>query len=617
MRWRTRARGRRATALAGLVAAALAAAPGTAGADARRLSTMSLEELMNLEVTSVSKRAQKLSRAPAAITVLTGEEIRRAGHESIPEALRMVPGMHVARMGTHKWAITSRGFNGQNGEFANKLLVLIDGRSVYTPSHSGVYWDLQDVMIEDVERIEVIRGPGGTLWGANAVNGVINVITKSARETQGLLVSAGGGNYENVQGAVRYGGMVGEGLAWRFYTRGFRNEAYPTPDGTSDAGDDWAMGRTGFRADWQLSDTDSLTLHGDFFRGELDNRSAYETGSFDSYGGHLFAEWSHRFSERSSLRVHAYYDGMNRKDPLANDLRHTGDFELQHDFMLGSRHQVAWGANYRITTDRIDGELMSFRSPRETNDTKGLFVQDQIMLLEDRLYLTLGSKLEYNDFTGFELQPSARIAWSPNEHNTLWGAVSRAVRTPSRAEDDMRLRLVAGPFSIIEVLGSHHYDSEELLAYEVGYRGALHSKFTIDATAFYFDYDELLTLETGMPYGSGGFLIAPLQFDNNMNGHSYGAELEATWQVLPRWRLSAGYGWFNLALSLDPGSSDPFEPSLEKSSPTHQAFLRSMLDLPYDLELDAMLYYVENLAGKTDSAGDTIGSYVRADLRLG
>jgi iron complex outermembrane receptor protein len=581
---------------------------------------MSLEDLMNLEVTSVSKRAQKLSRAPAAITVLSGEDIRRAGHESIPEALRMVPGMHVARMGTHKWAITARGFNGQNGEFANKLLVLIDGRSVYTPSHSGVYWDLQDVLIEDVERIEVIRGPGGTLWGANAVNGVINVITKSASDTQGLLLSGGSGNYDRFRGTARFGGRVGEKGAYRVYSKGFHGEAYPSPGPRSDGGDGWQQGRAGFRFDWQPTAADSLTVLGELFRADLDNRTTlggFDSGTYDSWGGHLLANWSRQLSERSSIRLQAYYDGMDRKDPLANDRRQTGDIELQHDYLFGERHQLAWGLNYRVTWDRIEGNFMDFGNPREINDTKSFFVQDQVALVHDHLYLTLGSKFELNDFTGFEVQPSARLAWSPNEHHTLWGAISRAVRTPSRAEDDMRLRLPLNFISAFEVAGSNDFASEELLAYEVGYRSSLRSNLTLDATAFYFDYDELLTLEMKPLYVSPPYFVQPLQFENRMNGHSYGAELEASWQVLPRWRLGAGYGWFNLSLSRDPRSTDTFGGPLEHSSPTHQVFVRSLLDLPRHFELDTMLYYVENLSGKVDGAGDPIGSYVRADVRVG
>ncbi|HSJ97719.1 MAG TPA: TonB-dependent receptor, partial [Myxococcota bacterium] len=414
------------------------------------------------------------------------------------------------------------------------------------------------------------------------------------------------------------GGKVGEDAAYRVYSKGFDRQAYPSPDGDgrSDAGDDWSQQRAGFRFDWAPTARDSLTVHGDYYRGDLDNRSVYESGTFGANGGYLLANWSRELSETSQIRLQAYYDGMKRGDPLADERRHTGDLEFQHDIQLWDRHQIAWGLNYRIVNDRIDGRLMNFRDPSETFDTIGFFVQDQISLFANRVQLTLGSKFERNDFTGFEIQPSARLAYSPNEHHTLWAAVSRAVRTPSRAEDDMRLRLLLLPPAAAEITGVDEFHSEEMLAYEAGYRSTLRSNLTLDTTAFYFDYDELSSIETGVLYFDGIQPILPLPFSNQQGGHSYGAELEVTWQALPRWRLGAGYSWFNLMLDPGPDSVDLLGETTEHSNPTHQVFLRSLVDLPRNFELDGMLYYVENLAGQSNG-GDPVGSYVRADLRLG
>ncbi len=603
-------------ALAVVLGLALAGEPARAADPRADLSRLSLEELMEVEVTSVSKRAQKLSEAPAAVTVLTADDLRRSGHTSIPEALRMVPGLHVARIDANKWAITSRGFNGR---FANKLLVLIDGRSVYTPLFSGVYWSVQDVPLEDVDRIEVIRGPGGTLWGANAVNGVINIITKPARDTQGALLSAGAGSHERAFGTARWGGAVGENLHYRLYGRGFDRDAFRT-SGNEEATDGWDVLRTGFRLDWELGDRDTLTLQGDAYDGDAGQGFVFAPGRdrIDLRGANLLSRWTRSHSERSQTMLQAYYDRSEREEGLAGETRDTFDFELQHDFALSDLHQLTAGLNYRVTADRIDGTpFVGFTPDAQTDNLVGAFVQSQRTLVPGRLSATVGSKFEYNEYTGFEIQPTGRLLWTPSERHTFWSAVSRAVRTPSRADTGVSLLLPSDtPGLFLALEGNRRFESENLLAYEIGYRGLLRHNLTVDAAAFYFEYDDLRSLEvTGPPAFSAfpppGAFVAPARFENRLDGHSYGLEFESTWQATQRWKLSAGWTLFKLQLSRDLDSNDPVAEGNEDDSPAHQLHLRSSLDLPGNLELDAAVYYV----GKID--GQNVGSYWRGDLRLG
>ena len=594
------------------------------------LTELSLEELMDVRVTSVSKRAEPISAAAAAVFVITSEDLRRSGATSIPEALRMVPGLQVARIDANKWAISARGFNGR---FANKLLVLIDGRSVYTPLFSGVFWDVQDTLIEDVERIEVIRGPGATLWGANAVNGVINIITRSARETRGGLVTAGGGAEERAFGGFRYGGALGEASAWRVYGKGFERGSGEALTGGAGA-DDWSMQRAGFRVDSALSGGSDLTVAGDLYDGEAGETLTIQSlrapvprtveADQEVSGGYLLSRWQRALSDTSELKVQLYYDRTERSALLIDEDRDTFDAELQHGLAPGPRHRLLWGLGFRRSSDHIRGsEVLTFSSDERTDDLASAFLQDEIALQPDRLWLTLGSKLEHNDYTGFEVQPNLRTVWIPRRHHTLWAAVSRAVRTPSRAEHDLRLDArVLGPGQldprfplpgVVATFGDSDFRAEELLAWELGYRVGLSPGLFFDLATFYNDYDRLRSSRAGEPFvelAPAPHLVVPVLIGNDLEGETYGAELTADWRAGKRWRWSAAYSFLAIRLRQPPGA-DAAGLSAEGESPRHQIFLRSSADLGPGVELDVLLRHVDEL----ESSG--VDGYTTLDLRLG
>jgi iron complex outermembrane receptor protein len=593
------------------------------------LTELSLEELMNLEVTTVARKEQKLSEAAAAIFVITQEDIRRSGATHIPEALRMVPGLDVARIDANKWAITARGLNAR---FANKLLVLVDGRSVYNPLFSGVYWDVQDPLLSDVERIEVIRGPAGTLWGANAVNGVINIITKSAKDTQGGLVNAGGGNEERGFGDVRYGGKLG-GAYYRVYAKYFNEDNFATASG-QDAHDAWDVGRGGFRVDWDIAYHDSLTVQGDYYRGDFGDQVTIPSlappfeqtivGDFPMVGGNFLGRWKHLFSDTSGMALQFYYDRTERKDAVHREIRDTLDLEFQHRFALGRRQEIVWGLGYRFTVDDLRGSaFVSFDPASRADHLFSAFVQNELTLVDRRLRLTLGSKFEHNDYTGFEVQPNARLLWTPGGPHTIWAAVSRAVRTPSRFEDDVRVTLAAfpgpspacpAPLCEVVAFGDRDVKAESLLAYEVGYRVLPTPWLSLDLAAFYNIYDDLRTSEPGVPFFESRppapRLVFPFRTANRMDGEIYGVELATNWAVTDRWRLGLGYSWLQVQLHRDPSSSDAAAENAEGDSPEHQFKVRSYLDLPYRLQFDVALYYVDKLANRQ------VPSYTRVDARL-
>ncbi|HEV8580421.1 MAG TPA: TonB-dependent receptor [Thermoanaerobaculia bacterium] len=615
-------------------AAALADQPpeGSGTGTAVDLTELSLEELMDVEVVSVSKRSERISAAAAAVYVITQEDLRRSGATSIAEALRMVPGLEVARIDANTWAVSARGFNGR---FANKLLVLIDGRSVYTPLFSGVFWDVQDTLLEDVDRIEVIRGPGATLWGANAVNGVINILTKSARETLGSLVTAGGGTEERWFLGARYGGSLGENGAWRAYVKGFDRDAGADPAG-GEGVDGWSVKRGGFRVDRKLGDAAEWTLQGDLYDGEVGERLTLapsltalvpvvqDTETAIS-GGNLLGRWQRTLSAASELTVQLYYDRTDRDYRFLDESRDTFDLELQHDVSPAPRHRVVWGLGYRRTADDLrDSDLLAFQPDRRTDDLASAFLQDEINLRADRLWLTVGSKLEHNDYSGFEVQPNARLLWTPGEHRTLWAAVSRAVRTPSRAEHDLQLSAPAfpagalfpgSPPAIVATLGDRSFDSEELLAYELGYRAGVAPGLFVDLAAFYNDYDRLRTVRAEPPFlqlsPPPPHLVIPSFASNDMEGETYGAELAADWRPAGSWRLSAAYTWLEMRLRNRFDPADVTVAATEGQSPQQQLFLRSAMDLPGHFELDLAARYVDSLAT------GPVSGYTSADLRLG
>src|SRR5438552_3237702 len=414
-------------------ASGLPAQTNVAVGSASQLKQFSLEELLNLEVTTVSKRPEKLTEAASAIQVITQEDIRRSGASSIPEALRLASNLEVAQVDSRQWAISARGFNSTT---ADKLLVLIDGRTVYTPLYAGVFWDFQDTLLEDLDRIEVISGPGATLWGANAVNGVINITTKQAKDTQGVLLLGGGGTELRDFGGVRYGGALAPNLHFRVYGQYFDRDSMVFPTG-QDAANDWHLGQGGFRLDWDASASTLLTLQGDLYDGRIAQPGT--TGDITVDGSNVIGRWSHTFAEDSDLKLQVYYDRTHRRIPdvFAEDLD-TYDVDFQHRFPLGERHDLVWGLGYRLIEDDVSNSpILAFLPARVSRQWFSGFVQDEITLVKDRLHLTLGTKIEHNDYTGFEVQPSARLAWRLSQQQTVWAATSRAVRTPSRIDREL------------------------------------------------------------------------------------------------------------------------------------------------------------------------------------
>jgi iron complex outermembrane recepter protein len=596
------------------------------------VTAITLEDLMNLQVTSVSKRAQKLADAAAAIFVITQDDIRRSGAASIPEALRMAPGLEVARIDQNKWAIGSRGFNGR---FDNKLLVLIDGRSVYTPLFSGVYWNVQDVMLEDVDRIEVIRGPGATLWGANAVDGVINIITKSAKLTQGAVVTGEVGTDERTAESARYGGKVGDSSYYRAYTKYSDWEPTVGPTGTN-ASDGWHALRGGFRVDSTPTRADSLTVQGDLYRsvyGEtltVPSLSAPYSSTFpnngDYSGGNILGHWNHAFA-RSSTSLQMYYDDTNTVDnSLFTDHEGVYDIDFQHDLHVGESQEFVWGLGFRSIQDSNGSSFTVSLKPNHNslNQYSG-FLQDEVSLFDKRLRVTFGSKFEHNKFTGFEVEPNVRFVGILSKNQSIWAAISRAVRTPALTEEGLQLNEAVipagfGPCStspfpcVVSILGSPQFKSEDLIAYEVGYRIQATSTVSADIATFYNNYTNLRSAEPGAPFVEGNptptDVVIPFVASNKMSGGTYGTELFADWRVVPKWRLVGSYSYLQMDIQKNKDSSDPTPDNPNGASPRHQWYLRSSLDLPKHLEQDLTLRYVDHLSSLN------IPSYYSLDAHL-
>ena len=549
-------------------------------ASAAALKKLSIEQLMNLEVTSVSRRPERLAQVASAIQVITQQDIRRSGASSLPEALRLATNLQVAQVNSRDWAISARGFNSTT---ANKLLVLIDGRTVYTPLYSGVFWDVQDVPLGDVDRIEVISGPGATLWGANAVNGVINVITKRARETQGLVVSGGGGTELRGFGTTRYGGALGSHVNYRIYGKGWAREPSVLPGG-QDATDDWHMEQAGFRLDWDASTINQVTMQGDLYNGRISQATA---GDIAVSGGNVVAKWSHTVSANSAVTAQLYYDRTNRNIPgtFGEDLD-IYDVDLQHATRLGARHDVVWGLGYRLINDRVaNSALLGFLPPHVTRQWFTGFVQDEIALIPDRLHVALGTKVEHNDYTGYEIQPSGRVSWRLSPSGTLWAAVARALRTPSRI--DRELFFPGQPPYLIA--GGPGFHSEEELAYELGYRhqrGAL----ALSVATFYSRYHGLRSVEQVNPPTPSPAVIA-----NGQYGESYGAEVTADYLITKGWRVRAGHTELRIHIWPNPGSTDTTRGASESQTPDRQFFLFSSLDLPAHLRLDAGMRAIDDI----------------------
>ena len=606
----------------------VAATDGTAQSSttSNEWQDLTLEQLVNVQVTSVSKKQTDLFTSPAAIYVITQEDIRRSGLNSIPELLRMVPGLDVARVDATHWAITARGFNSQ---YSDKLLVLIDGRSVYTPEFGGVYWSVQDTPLEDIDRIEVIRGPGATLWGANAVNGVINIITKSAKDTQGGLLSVLYGTEDQPSTTVRYGGTIGTNLFYRAYVKYFNREGFEDTTGAAENDSDATRG--GLRLDWEPSDINRLTLQGDYY--QSDSSESFDealltppfvnTANFTEHddGGNILGHWTHDFSETSQLTLQMYYDYMEQGDAPAVIRNDAYDVDLQHRFTLGDRQDIVWGLGYRYEYEAVTtNSFVSFAPPVTHQTILSAFVQDEIAVIQDRLHLTIGSKFEHNDFTGFEIEPSARLAWTPTEKQTVWVAVSRAVRTPSSVDLSILNNRSASqpalsPPILISVVGNPNFKSEELLAYELGYRVEPTKQVSFDVAAFYNMYDRLEQFVQGTPQfvttPLPPHLMIPLMAENNQQGETYGAEFLTEWRATDKWKWTASYTLLQMHIGPNtPGTS------INNDSPQNQFQIRSYLDLPHNVELNGAVYYVDQVSPIFGLGETRIPAYVRLDLGL-
>jgi iron complex outermembrane recepter protein len=584
------------------VALALAMLSGKSGLAQEDLSSISLESLMNVQVSSVSRHQEELRRSAAAVYVITQEDIRRSGMTDVAELLRTVPGVNVARINSSTWAVSSRGFNAQ---YATKLLVLVDGRTVYDPSFSGVYWHLQNLVLDDIERIEVIRGPGATMWGANAVNGVISIQTKKAADTPGGLLVADFGNGRPGEGSFRYGGSFGSTTSYRVYGRQTTRSAFETSSG-ADGQDSWNLTNIGVRLDWTPSKRNSFTFEGEGHRGVHGSSQSVLTslapltfevaGLIGNRGEYARIQWDHAFNPDSALTFKAYVNRFHYLGYGEEEVQSV-DFDLQHSFRIGRRQNFTWGLGRRDTSDSFP-ETLSFGvtpSKADTNLTS-VFVQDELQFFENRLNVTIGSKIERSSLAGSDFQPSMRVAWIPGARNTIWGSVSRAVHTASRVERGMHVNVgsfSAGQiFGLVELFGQKDTRSEGLVAYEAGYRYQANRRFWADVSAVYNVYNHLTVVDPGNPTFSPvptPHLVLPLYFGSDASGKTYGFEAAASYKVNDRLTVKGNYSLLRMDLHSRAGSTAT--EGIEGQNPKHQIYAASILTLPQSLEFSAHAYF--------------------------
>ncbi len=586
------------------------------------LSQASLEDLMNIPVTTVSKKEQKLSKVPAAVFVITQEDIRRSGATNIPDLLRLAPGVDVARVDANRWAISIRGFSDQH---ANKVLVLVDGISVYDPTVTGVFWDMVDVPLEDIDRIEIIRGPGGTIWGANAVNGVINIITKKASVTRGGLIAAGAGNEDQAQGLVQYGGNMGPEGSYRIFAKYFdvANAVFP---GGQQAADGWQGGHAGFRSDWDVSPQDGLTVEGDFLKADesqtlttmfynaLPQLETYDN-AIRSTVADVLARWTHTLANGSEMSLQLYDRDSGRLDQGFSNDQNTVDLDFQHHVHAGQRNDIVWGLGARVMNLHYDtGYAVTIVPAHRMDHLMSGFLQDELKLTNSLSFI-IGSKLEHNSFTGFEYEPSAQLVWTAASRQTLWLSAARAIRQPSAIDVGLETDVASVPlgptFGVIQTVGNPNIRDETLRDLELGYRVEPAKKVSLDVAGFaglYRDLESLapqptyIAMQNGVPY-----VVIPEMFVNLDGALTYGAELSGSWNVTNRWRIGPGYSYFHMNLR---GNADTIN-TVPGVSPDHQFQIRSELDLPRHLEWDSTLEYVDKLP-----AGN-IPAYARLDSRVG
>lgn len=618
-----------------------------ANADSQEESTdftkFSLEELKDVVIVSASKKPEMVSGVAAAVYVITQEDIRRSGVTSIPEALRLAPGVHVARITATDWAINIRGLNDQ---FAQNLLVMIDGRKVYTHVFSGVFWDIQDTVMEDIDRIEVIRGPGAALWGTNAVNGVINIITKKAKQTQGWQAIALGGSEEQ-SGSLRYGGTLENGAKYRaygkFFNRGDLSDVgLDSLDETSDpndvqSSDDWRSVRAGFRFDLEPdhglvgTSPNNFTLQGEaytnryekeferrsiIFPGAVSNQSG-QTETSKATGWHLLGRWQHDIANDSETILQVYYDQAKKDYDPGSGQVHTADLDFQHRLPFGKRQEIIWGLEYKFISDEFEDSSNIQMDPSQLDQNQwSAFVQDEVTIVPDRMTFIAGSKFDYNEFTGLEVQPSLRALYTPDKNYSIWAAVSRAVRMPSRLELHGRTRDLIDvpeidPDDPVEVTthGNSNLESEELTAFELGVRLTTPLRLRFDTTLFYNDYNDLIGLELDDNDPDDDRI--DLGYANNRSGQAYGFELALDWKIYSNWMLGGSYGYL-LTMIDENKVEDPSIDALisQGSNPRHLFSVRSYLDITPQIDFDLWFRYVSRLPERD------IDGYMVIDARI-
>ncbi len=559
------------------------------------LADLSIEELTQVPITSVSRRPQPLATAPAAIQVVTGEEIRRSGVTLLPEAMRLAPNLQVAQISSNDWSITARGFSGSptpTGSLANKLLVMIDGRAIYSPVFGGVFWDSNNVLLDDIDRIEVVSGPGSPLWGVNAVNGVIHVIRRHAAETQGVYGNVSIGNLIKDY-SLRYGGAIGKHGHFRVSGQHMQRDAT-----YADGRDEWQMNQASFRLDIDASERDALTLQGDFYDGSEGN------GPHDGMDGqNLMAVWQRHYAGDSGIRLASYVDRRWRDMGSVDFETETFDIDLQHSFPVGEDIDIVWGANYRFIRDSLTNPVtLEFNPSQRRLHALNGFLQGTFALMPQRLVLTMGAKLGENEFSGFELQPGARLAWMPHDTHMLWSAVSRAVRTPSRFDTDL--------VDTEGLSGNPDFAAEKAIAYELGYRLQAGPRASLSLALYYNDYYDLRSFngDPGPP--------AELRIANDFKAQSWGAEVFGMIALNERWRMRAFYSYFDAHFSAQSPAVAPGASTIEVIDPHHQIALHSMIDLPHHMQFDLLVRRASSRPPLQLPPGARVPAHTSVDARL-
>ena len=633
---------RRCRSLAiGTVTCVLAGLSLTAAAeidDAANLANLSLEDLLNMEITTLSRKAEDFADAPAAIFVISQNDIARSGARTIPDILRMVPGMQVAQIDNSKWAVTARGANGLS---ANKLLVLMDGRSVYTPMTAGVVWESQDTNISDIERIEVIRGPGATMWGSNAVNGVVNIITKHSADTQGGSVNVITNDRAGSEALLRFGGQS-ENASYRFFAKAMDLPGNTDPSGI-EAGDFWESVRIGTRVDWQTRNGHDMSFMGEIYDSDVGRTGVDQllvppyrliaNNHEDSSGGFGQLRWGHEYSDDAGVQVLAQFVREELGDEFFFETRNTFEVDLQHHFSIGEKHNLIWGASWRHSNDDVDGSFQSRLMPTSrTQRIVSAFIQDEFQVSE-KLRVILGSKFENNTYSNrdVEIEPSIRFSYRTSDQSSVWGAISRSVRMPSRIElDSVVIGAVVPPGfpplnlplpTAIGFFGNPEFKSEKVNSYELGYRFA-GENLIFDASLFFNDSTDIRGIQLGAPMCApdgdvlavnplciltAEHIVLPFIFQNDNTGESHGIELWASTEVSDWWYLQGAYTYFDSIVTISPGLT---QGNFSEDSPQHQVSLRSSMDLPSDISLDLWVRYFDALELKQ------IDAYTAMDIRL-